>query len=165
MNPTVLPDGLIAYSMYRCVLVLSVLLCLCESYELFGIVVLPMRRSPFPSSQSPSRRQFSNREPVWHGATSLSLWMTRASKSFVSSDVETFAPDPHTLGIAKRLQAELKSHYTVAEFLSDMPHGTSRHNRTFGLSELGESVACLWLRPSPSPSSASRRVPDVYTSI
>ena len=40
-NPTVLPDGLIAYSMYRCVLVLSVLLCLCESYEYFGIVVLP----------------------------------------------------------------------------------------------------------------------------
>ena len=39
------------------------------NYELFGIVVLPMRRSPFPSSQSPPRRQFSNREPVWHGAT------------------------------------------------------------------------------------------------
>ena len=126
MNPTVPSDGLIVYSMYRCILVLSVLLCLCESYELFGIVVLPMRRSPFPSSQSPPRRQFSNREPVWHGATSLSLWMTRPSKPFVTSDVEAFAPDPNTLNIAKRLQAELKSQYSLAEFLSDLPHA-SRH--------------------------------------
>ena len=128
MNTVVIPDELIVYSMYRCVPVLSVLLCLCEDYELFGIVVLPMRRSPFPSSQSPPRRQFSNREPVLHGATLLTLRMIGASKVSVPSDAEAFAPDPHTHKIAKRLFAELQSHYTVAEFLSDMPHGTSRHN-------------------------------------
>ena len=128
MNTVVFPDGLIVCSMYRCVPVLSVLLCLCEDYELFGIVVLPMWRSALPSSQSPPRRQFSNREPVWHGATLLKLRMTRASQPFVTSDAEAFAPDPNTLKIAKRLHAELQSHYTVAEFLSDMPHGTARHN-------------------------------------
>ena len=128
MNTVVFPDGLIVYSMYRCVPVLSVLLCLCEDYELFGIVVLPMWRSALPSSQSPPRRQFSNREPVWHGATLLKLRMTRASQPFVTSDAEAFAPDTHTLNIAKRLQAKLKSQYTLAEFMSDMPHGTSRHN-------------------------------------
>ena len=35
MNTVVIPDELIVYSMYRCVPVLSVLLFLCEDYELF----------------------------------------------------------------------------------------------------------------------------------
>ena len=48
MNPTVLSDGLIVYSMYRCVLVLSVLLFLCEDYELFGIVSCPCGVAPSP---------------------------------------------------------------------------------------------------------------------
>jgi len=87
-----------------------------------------MRRSTFPSSQSPPRRQLSDREPVWHGATALSLWMPGVSNPCVSSGAEAFAPDTHTLGIAKRLQAKLRSQYTLAEFMADMPHGTSRLN-------------------------------------
>ena len=82
-----------------------------------------MRRSRFPLSQSPLTRPPNDRKPAFGTATTLTITDARASDSYASSEGQPFAPDNDTHSIAMRLKATRRSHYSVTQYMSDMPCG------------------------------------------